>query len=72
MARGSAETGGRDGVQTRSLVGEDARLSSGLLSGGVSGGVGSPPIVKDAEKVEESSLVALLWDGFLSCTCCFC
>lgn len=47
-------------------------LSSGLLSGGVSGGVGIPPIVKDAEKVEESSLVALLWDGFLSCTCCFC
>lgn len=72
MARGSAETGGRDGVQTRSLADEGVRWSSGLLSGGVSGGVGNPPIVTDAEKVEESSLAELLWDGFLSCTCCFC
>ena len=71
-AGGSAELGGRAGVQPRSLVDDGARLSSGLRSGGVSGGVGNPPTATAAEKVEESSLAGLLRDGFLSWTCCFC
>jgi len=48
------------------LEDKDVALSSALLSGGVRGGVGNP-----AEE-DEGSLTALLRDGFLSCTCCFC
>lgn len=73
MARDSADTVGRDGVQMGSLVEEEgAFLPSALLSGGVSGGVGNPLTAKDAEGAEQSSLVVLLWGGFLSWTCCFC
>lgn len=43
-------------------------VSSVLLSEGVRGGVGKP--AKDED--EDGSLTALLRDGFLSCTCCFC
>lgn len=73
MLKGSAEAGGLGGVAAEGrgwLEDEDAGLSSVLLSNGVRGGVGSPAEDDDAD--EEGSLAALLKDGFLSCTCCFC
>lgn len=73
MLKGSVEAGGLDGVAAEGrgwLDDEDAGLSSVLLSDGVRGGVGSPAEKDDAD--EEESLAALLRDGFLSCTCCFC
>lgn len=73
VAKDSAEAGGLDGVVvegTGRLEDEDVVLSSVLWSGGVRGGVGKP--VEDGGEEEEGSLTALLRDGFLSCTCCFC
>lgn len=73
VLKGSVEAGGLGGVTAEGrgwLEDEDAGLSSVLLSNGVRGGVGSPAEDDDAD--EEGSLAALLKDGFLSCTCCFC
>lgn len=76
MLKDSAAAGGLDGVLTDGagwLEEDDVVLSSTLLSGGVRGGVGSPAMdEEEGEEEEEGSLTALLRDGFLSCTCCFC
>lgn len=79
VLKDSAAAGGLDGVLTDGagwLEEGDVVLSSTLLSGGVRGGVGSPAmdeeVEEEGEEEEEGSLTALLRDGFLSCTCCFC
>lgn len=72
MVKASADDGHLDGVVAKGtgwLEDKDVVLSSVLLSGGVRGGVGSPV---EEEDDEESALLALPRDGFLSCTCCFC
>lgn len=70
VVKDSAEPGGLRGVAadgTGWLEDAGVFFSSVLLTGGVRGGVGKP-----AEDEDEGSLTALLRDGFLSCTCCFC
>lgn len=65
VVKDSVEGGGLDGVAAEGrgwLEDEDVVLSSGLLSGGVRGGVGNPV----EEEEDEGSLAALLRDGFLS------
>lgn len=69
MVKGSAKAAGLDGVLVEEGTGwldEDAFMSSALLSGGVSGGVGKPAEVDEVAAVGRGSLAEEVRDGFLS------